>query len=113
MRTIQTASQKRERNTDVEQSLEKQLAILQERFTALEHKFLHLQEKDVTVTENAAGKDTDVSVDSVCGDHHPNITSSALEVKTYTYLMQAAANGTTDESTVSSSYYPYISNGSI
>ena len=113
MRTIQTASQKRERNTDVEQSLEKQLAILQERFTALELKFIHLQEKDVTVTENAAGKDTDVSVDSVCGDHHPNITSSALEVKTYTYLMQAAANGTTDESTVSSLYYPYISNGYI
>ena len=58
---------KGDRNADHEiKSLEKQLAILQERFTALEQKFMHLQEKDITATENAAGKFNDVSTNLVC-----------------------------------------------
>ena len=80
----QVESHWRETNTDFEKSLEKQLAILQERFTALEQKFVHLQEKDGTIRENAAGPVTDVSITLVCGGLHSNLASSALEGKTYT-----------------------------
>lgn len=49
-----------------EQALEKELALLQDRFAALEHKFSALHGKDITITENTLGEVTKLTVDAVC-----------------------------------------------
>ncbi|KAL8692665.1 MAG: hypothetical protein Q9218_002365 [Villophora microphyllina] len=65
---------------DVDLTLEKQLAILQQRFQILEQKFSHLHEHKIALTEDETDKITDVSVNSCIPVALPNVKKQSEAV---------------------------------